>query len=368
MKDESNLPWYARSGFSSDVIVSSKVRVARNLANFPFANILPSDDKARVQSIIFDSFSKIQEKNPNWEFHSISTNAIDKNGIRILQERGILNSSFSKKKVQSDTGVIMGSESSFSAVINCVDHLRFSSYRNGLNFKETFKDCAFIDSKLQETLQFAASYDFGYLTSSLCDAGTGIKLSARIHIPGTVLTGKLKIITDFLSEKQILVEPAFPEISQGSVAGSFYLISTTSAMKGTELDQIADFESVCMHIAETERKILADYADNKRTVAFNSLLRAYSIAKFSMLISLREAVEIVSDLKIGLRCGFFSGIEEETLSALLYRIQPYHLEYLLNDGNFTFEKDLKNDEKGKIDRLRALLLQDAIQKISLRNL
>lgn len=375
MKNNSEQSWSEQTdfskqtGFANDVIDFSSTRICRNLANFPFSENLSFDDKMQVQSLFFDAFSKIQSENPNHEFNAINTSNVDDNVLKILQERGILNYSDSNKKNNVDaTGVIIEKDSSFNAVINSFDHIRFSSFRNGLDIKNTYKDCAFIDSKLQDYLQFAASYDFGYHTASLLDVGTGMNLSALIHIPGIILSGKLKIITDYLSEKKIFIKPAFPELSKGSVAGSFYLITTINSMFGTELDQSADFESICLHIAEVERKILADYAENKRTVAFNSLLRAYSIANFSMLISLSESIEIISQLKMGLRNGFITGIEEGNLSSLLFKVQPYHLKFLLKDGNFSFEKDILNDEKGKIDRLRAVLLQDAIQKISLRNL
>lgn len=370
MTETAQIPWYSQSAPSDDVIISSHVRLARNLANFPFPLYLSDDDKMRVQSLFFDGFSKIQSENELLVFHALNTDELELTGRRILEEDGLLKHIDSKNKNQKETGIVIGKETSFSALINYGDHVRLSSFRSGLIFEQSFNECILFDQKLQDNLQFASTYDFGYLTAAFRDTGTGMKLSARIHIPGIVRSGKLRIISDYLSEKKIAIKPAFPEISDGSVAGSFYLIHTTSAMSGTELDQIADFESACLHIAESERKILADYADNKATVVFNSVLRSYAVAKFSMLLSLRDAVEIISDLKIGLKCGFLSGFSEDkenVLSGLLFRIKPGHLGFLLKNGNFSFEKDILNDEKAKIDRLRALMLQETVQKLSLKN-
>ena len=368
MIDETGLPWYAKTGFDEDVIISSRVRLARNLANFPFPSNFKGDDASRVQSLIFDAFAQIQEKEDNITFHAVNTKELDEKGRRILEERGVLKSNKTGQSVSSETGLVMSHEGSLSTLINFKDHIRISSFKAGLDLKNTFAECSLLDQKLQKCLQFAASYDFGYLTQSFKDTGSGMKLSARIFIPAIIRTGKLNTIVDFLSEKNIAIKPAFPDISQGSAAGSFYLIHSTGAMSGSELDQIADFESACMYITESERKILTNYADNKRTVVFNSVIRSYSIAKFSLLVSLMESVELISDLMVGLQCGFLSGIDQKLLCGLLFRVQPSHLFYLLESGKFSFEKDILKDERAKIDRLRALILQEAIQKISLGNL
>lgn len=368
MSNEENLPWYARKGNDQDVVLFSRVRLARNLANFPFPMYFRNDDSQRVQSLIFDAFARIQDEDQSVAFHAVDTRELDENGRKILEERGVLKRIQKRDGECPETGVVMSMEGSLSSLINFGDHLRISGFSSGLDIRKNYARTSELDWKLQQYLQFAASYDFGYLTAALRDVGSGMKLSAKVHIPATVRTGKLNVIVDYLREKGFGILPAYPDISQGSAAGSIYRIRTESSLDGTELDQIADFEAACKFIAESERKISASYADNKKTVVYNSVIRAYSIAKLSLLVSLREAVDIISDLMLGVRLGFVSGIEQNLLCGLLYRVQPAHLYYLLNDGNFTFEKDIQEDTKAKIARLRALVLQEAVQKISLGNL
>lgn len=374
MSSEFEVPWYTEKGPFQDVVISSRVRLARNLANFPFAMNFRGDDSERVQSLVFDAFSRIQSEEENFSFSVVDSKSINDDGRKLFEEWGVLKSSgFSKNPRQNfpvETGLVFQKKKSLSlsALVNFGDHVRISSFRAGLDFQACFSECSEIDGKLQKNLQFAATYDFGYLTCALKDAGSGMKISARIHIPGIVRTGKFSLVTEFLKDKNLDISPAFPQVSNGSAAGSFYLLSTKNSMRGSEFDQIAEFESACMYIAEIERKILADYADTKRTVVFNSVIRSYSLAKFSLLESLSETVEIISDLMVGLKCGFISGIEQEKLCELLFKIQPYHIIFLLKEGNFSFEKDILNDKKGKIDRLRALILHEAVQNISLGNL
>ncbi len=374
------VPWYTEKGQFQDVVISSRVRLSRNLANFPFALCFRGDDSERVQSLVFDAFSRIQSENPDFLFSVVETKFIDDEGRKLFEEWGVLKSQGllgnQKQKNPSgtenlpETGLVFQKKNSLSLSVrvNSGDHVKISSFRAGMDFQDAFSECAEIDGKLQEKLQFAATYDFGYLTCALKDSGSGMKISARIHIPGIVRTGKFGLVVEYLKDKNFSISPAFPQISTGSAAGSFYLISTRNSMRGSEFDQIAEFEAACMYISEIERKILTGYADTKRTVVFNSVIKSYSLAKFSLMESLSESVEIISDLMVGLQCGFISGIEQEKLCELLFKIQPYHLIFLMKEENFSFEKDILNDKKGKIDRLRAVLLNEAVQNISLENL
>lgn len=368
MDNEKGKPWYSCSGNEQDVIISSRVRLARNLANFPFPMHFRNDDSNRVQTLLFDSFAQVQQQDETMLFHAINTNELDPDGHLLLEERGIVKPFNPKREVLKETGVVMSLDGRCGATINYGDHLRLSSFKAGLSVRDCFDAVCDIDKKLQKSLQFAASYDFGYLTAALRDTGSGMKITARLHLPATIQTGHLNDVVAYLETYNFKITPAFPDISQGSAAGAFYQVSTTSAMKGSELDQLAEFEAACKFIAESERKISRTYADNKRTIIRNSLLRAVSIAKCSLLVSYKEAVSLISDIKFGLDRGFLTGIEDSQLCGLLYRIQRGHLSYLLQDGKFEFEPDIAQDKRSMIDRLRALILQEAFEKISLGNL
>lgn len=368
--DEKGLSWYACNGKDLDVIVSSRVRFSRNLANFPFPEFFHGDDSFRVQTLIFDSFSQLQTSDESYKFHAVETSSLDENGRALLEERGVLKALPKTVKVDTlpESAVVMTLDGRSATVINCMDHLRIASFKSGLSVHDCFDSCSKIDRGLQDTLQFAASWDFGFLTANIKDVGSGMKLSCRLHLPAVLRSGKLSLVTDIAAKGKFKISPAFPMISQGSAAGNFFTIETSSCMKGSELSQVADFEATCVLIAETERKILKEFAENKRTLVKNSVIRAYSTAKFSLLISMREAVDIISDIKVGLNLGLISGVDNPMLCGLLFRVQPAHIAYLLDSGDFTFEEDVNSDRRLKIDRLRALILQEAFEKISLGNL
>ena len=195
-----------------------------------------------------------------------------------------------------------------------------------------------------------------------------MRLSARIHIPSLLRAGRISSLSDTLFENGIALNPLYHFSAQQNPAPSFFTIFTMSAMNGTEIDQIASFEAVCRSIVESERKISADFADNKSIVVRNSVIRSYSAAKTSLLISYPEALGMISDLKFGRKIGLLQGIEDNTFCGLLYRVQDGHLTYLMDNGNFTFESDVSVNNRLKLDRLRAIVIQEELSNVSLRNI
>lgn len=361
------VPWYSETGECDDVVVSSRVRLARNLANFPFPSHFKSDDSMRVQALVFDAFSNMRK---SLGYHLIDCRLLDEKGRRILEERGVLKtqSELENQAAGSETGLIMSTDGRIACAVNSGDHLRLSCFSAGLSVRSAHFECAKVDDELQDKLQFVSSSDFGYLTSFFCNTGSGMRLSARIHIPSLLRAGRISSLSDTLFENGIALNPLYQFSAQQNPAPSFFTIFTMSAMNGTEIDQIASFEAACRSIVESERKISADFADNKSIVVRNSVIRSYSAAKTSLLISYPEALGMISDLKFGRKIGLLQGIEDSTFCGLLYRVQDGHLTYLMDNGNFTFESDVSVNNRLKLDRLRAIVIQEELSNVSLRNI
>ena len=197
-----------------------------------------------------------------------------------------------------------------------------------------------------------------------------MKISARLSLPATLRSGKIQAVLDYVRSKKAAIIPAFPQASLPNLPppGSYFILFGLNAANGSEIDQIAEMESISRFIAEYERKILLDFADNHTTIVRNFVLRSYSTLGASLLLSLRDALDIISDLQVGLRLSLLDGIDGKTLAGLLYRIQDAHLTYLLEKGKFNFPDDIKDERRLKLDRLRAVVLQDALENISLRKL
>lgn len=369
---DNSRPWYARGGSSSDVFLSSRVRLARNLANFPFPERFKNDDASHVEAILLDAFNKAMNSIGDDNFHSIAISGLSPENRLVLEERGVIKTlnEIRERKLPLGTQAIMNSEGDLSAVINGTDHLHIASYASALNFKEAYKKAFELDEKLQEHVQFAASYEFGYLSAAMKNLGSGIKFSAWVNIQMTLRAGKYPELLNKVRESGAELYPAFPYLltNGNSPAGAIFNVFSTRSLSGSEVSQLADMEATGTLIAEYERKISEEYADNHITIIVSSVLRSLYIAKKSLLVTLREAIDIISDIQIGLRLGLVSGIDYGTLSSLLYRIQPGHIAYVMEEGNFDFGEDIKKDKRLMVDRLRAIVLQEAFENISLRKL
>lgn len=357
--------WYTYSGPDTDVVLSTRVRLARNLADFPFPRRFRNDDSARVQTLVFDSFLKSGDPD---SYQNIAVASLNRLGSQMLIERGLIEASTLNSPGAGIVMRISGSKANSGLVctINDVDHVRISCFVPGLDCDKALSFCREMDETLQRNLQFAASYDFGYLTADVDDCGSGMKISARVHLPSLFFLGKIPSLFETFAQKGIVAEPAFGSGSQlGSSIGAFYQISSAVGGNGSELDQLANFTGALRQVIENERKSCDMVIQKRTTEATDKVLKSFSSAKFSLLLSLREALLLISDLKWGKNLDLISGIDDSDISSLLYRIQEAHLLTVIKNGQFNFPLDIADDEKKQTARLRALIIQDAFENIKL---
>jgi protein arginine kinase len=349
--------WYFSNGSDSDVILSSRVRLARNLANFPFRGRMRGDDRERVKAILFDAFSHFQDAEL---YHALGVKDMDLLGIRIMEERGIL----SDNRTNGE-GLVVRADGKAACVVNCEDHARISAFSSGLDFGSCERLCEEIDGRLQDVVQFAASYDFGYLTSSIFDSGSGMKTSARIHIPSLEFLKEDNSVFELASKSGYKILPCY-DIGYKMTIGSYYQVSGITGAEGNQIDQLASISALCHRICALERKARETVKEKYPTILRNVIYKAFALSRYSSVLSLREAIETISGVKWGVDTGIVSGISEAELFALLYKIQPAHLEFVLKNSRLSFENDIESDIKYKIGRLRSLMLQEAFVKLEIK--
>ncbi|MBD5439266.1 MAG: hypothetical protein HDR37_12030 [Treponema sp.] len=347
--------WYNASAENDDVIVSSRVRLARNLANFPFPENFDEECALQVQNIIFDSFNHFDDAEA---YQTMILSTVPKLGADILRERGLVEENFG-------TGLVMRVDGVSSCLLNCSDHVRISSFAPGLACSTAYAFSHNIDMQLQEKVQFAASHEFGYLTSNICESGSGMKLSLRVHLPSISFAGKISELTKVCDERGFSARDSFGSGTQfGSSLGGFYQISSRQSVSGNEIDQLAGITSLGKYICEFERKIRGEVADNKFTEVRDMILRAFAQMRYSLLMPLRESIDLISAIKWGVDLGLICGVEDYELSSLLYKVQSGHLGFLLRTSEFNFDDDIASDDALKEKRLRSIVIQEALKKMT----
>lgn len=351
--------WYSLPGPDNDVIMSSRIRLARNLANFTFPQNLKEEDSQRVQSLVFDAFNKLSD---NDAYQSLLFSDLDPLGQKILNERGVVNSD---SVLQSSAGVILRSDGKISCCVNCDDHYRLSSFLSGFDLSSAYKQLNEIDLNLQNNLQVAGDADFGYFTSSFNDLGSGMKLSLLVHLPSISISGILeRVFKEVMSQGYNITGYYGSGNEIGTSLGYMYLISSSSSFCGNEVEQINGISTLAKKLIDFERKTRKEFADNKPTHIRNSVYRAVATIKYCRFIESREGIDLISKIKWGVDLGLVQGIDDSILFALLYRIQDAHLSYVIRTSVLTYEKDVDTDEL-KIERLRALILQETLTGIQI---
>jgi len=349
-KNDSSDIWFAQSGKYDDVVISTRARLVRNLADFPFPVKMSDDDRRRVQSLVYDAFSGAEE----WRFLDLSQ--VSEPGKQILRDKNILDE-------DCGAAVINYKDESTCCLVNGIEHIKIISFNSGLDCEKTMEKVYKTDEFLQEKLQFAASIDFGYLTSQIKDCGTGLKFSVRVFIPSIVLSGQFESTVALVRSKKLSIKPVFKSEQIADFSNCLFDIGTTSCAEGTELDQMAGIHSVVSVILKTERKIRSEFADNNPTVVLNFFKQSWARAMYSLLLSYEEAVSIISAVKWGLQLKLIKGITETELNSLYYRVKDGHLKYLCDSYAFTFEDDVKSSVALQIKRLRTIVIQQAFEGI-----
>lgn len=346
--------WYLQPGPDSDVILSTRIRVARNLADFPFPEFQKGDDAQRVETLVFDAFSQLEDAD-DWQLLSVSS--MDKLGRQLLAERSILPTDV----IDSGAGAVaVRTDGKMSCTINRRDHLHLAAVLPGFVPQDCLETVRTTDASIQKYLNFAGNKEFGYLTSRLKDTGTGMKVSCLLHLPSVHELGLQDTLFRSLVESGFDIYACFaPAGSEITSLGAWYRISTNHSFPLSETDQLAAITSAGRNIVEIERKSRQDIMLTKPTVVRDRVYRALAAVKFSKFITLREGVELISALKWGIDLGLLEGVSDSQLYSLLIRIQGGHLTFALRSGDVEFEKDVNTPEQ-RISRLRALIMQEDI--------
>jgi protein arginine kinase len=342
--------WFSLPGNCDDVVISTRARLARNLADFPFPSKMTADDKSRVQSLVYDAFSGAED----WRF--IDMTQISLPGKQILSDKNILDE-------ECGAAVINYGDESSCCLVNGTDHIKIASFTPGLDCEKAMEKVYKVDEFLQNKLQFAANIDFGYLTSQIKDCGTGLKFTVRLFIPSIVLSGQFDSIVTLVQSKKMVIKPVFKSEQIADFSNCLFDVYTSSSAEGTELDQMAGIHSIVSVILKRERKIRSNFADNNPTVVLNFFKQSYARAMYSLLLSYEEAVSIISAVKWGLQLKLIKGISEYELNGLYYRVKDGHLKYLCDNYAFTFEDDIKSSVPMQIKRLRTIVIQQAFEGI-----
>lgn len=315
-------------------VITSRVRVARNLKGFPFPHNMTYPQAKEVENIILKNIVK----HPSNEIFIIKTDRIDEIERQLLIERRIISREFTETDLTSS--VIILPVHRVSIMINEEDHLRIQSIQPGFNLKKAFREVWKIDDFFDERVEYAFSSDIGYLTACPTNVGTSLRASVLLHLPALSVLKRIKRIFSAIEDIDIMVRGFYGEGSQPS--GNIFQITTRETAGKNERQIIEELEAVVKVILDEEEKAVNDVKKNK-TIKEKINMKIREIKEYESITS-EEFLYSFSLLCLGKKIGMVE-ISDRILRNLIMAILPGHLQFNEKKKISPLTRDV---ERGKI--------------------
>src|SRR6184192_2631135 len=314
--------WLRGSGPMSEIVISSRIRLARNLAGHRFlARASRSERNSLVKQI-----SNVLLDNPvapsSFYVNLDDAPEIDRN---LLVERHLI----SKQHASSEgaRGVCVSGDETVSIMVNEEDHLRIQVLRSGLQLDEAWEQINAIDDTLEAKLDFAFHQRFGYLTACPTNVGTGIRVSVMLHLPALKLTGEIDKVFRAAKELKLAVRGLYGEGTEAT--GDFYQISNQTTLGKSEEEIISEFRHLVIpKIIDYEHHARRALVNDHTTALDDKVRRALGLLRSARLMASEETLFLLSHLRMGIHLGRIKDIDIRTINELFLLTQPAHLQKL----------------------------------------
>ncbi|MDP8253495.1 MAG: protein arginine kinase [Candidatus Kaelpia aquatica] len=325
--------WLKGTGEDSDIVISSRVRFARNLKNIPFYHW--GNDEQRQQS-----YSKIKEvledipdfKNGIW---------LDMDGLSELDRYFLLERHLISKEL-ADKGAykadLVGDREIVSIMVNEEDHVRLQVLESGFSLLDAVNIARKIDSELAKRLDYAFNYELGYLTACPTNTGTGLRASVMLHLPLLVMSKQISNVINTIAKLSFTTRGFYGEGTEAS--GNFFQISNQVTLGRAEEEIIENLQKVIIQVISYERAAREKFQKKDKLSLEDQVFRSYGMLQNSRLINSKEAIELLSNLRLGADLGVID-IDLKQINELLLYIQPAHLQKFEGKVLSSKERDIK---------------------------
>lgn len=314
--------WLRGSGPESDIVISSRIRLARNLAEFPFISRATQSDKTDIEGLLRDRVLQIQESG---ELEYVNVNELKVLDRQFLVERQLI----SREHADSEgaRGVAIDRREQVSLMINEEDHLRIQVMHSGLDLENAWQQIDRIDSLIADQVAFAYHPKLGFLTACPTNVGTGLRVSVMLHLPALVITRQIDKVFRSLQKISLAVRGLYGEGSQAM--GDFYQISNQITLGKSEMDLVKQVGDIVPVLIDYERRARDFLVRESHENLHDKVSRAYGILRTAQTISSEETMHLLSSVRMGVNLGLISDLKIPTLNELFIHTQPAHLQKLM---------------------------------------
>lgn len=331
--------WYIDKGPESDVVVSSRVRLARNFKEYPFPYRMTKEQAesvlSRVKDVIQGSSSSATKN-----FVYMNMQELPPVDRQILMEKHLISPNLLESRVSS--AAIISKDEKISVMVNEEDHLRIQCLFPGLQLDKAWNLCGKLDTLLEEKVDFAFSKQYGYLTCCSTNIGTGIRASAMLHLPALTMIGYIGRVLEACGKLGVAVRGLYGENSEAT--GNMFQISNQVTLGMTEAEIISNMTNITSQIMEQERTLRGElYVQNPQRLE-DKVFRSLGILTHARIISTEESLKLLSDIRLGVEMGIIKDIPIEKINEVMLLIQPAYLQKRVGKNLSPDERDIQRAE------------------------
>lgn len=311
--------WLKGTGPFSHIVMSSRIRLARNLAKIPFPNKAAKKDLVAVLDKMQGAMQEIDYLKTATMFRMNDMDNVDK---QFLIERHLMSH---EHAVNTDgKGLVISPEEVLSVMVNEEDHLRLQVMQSGLNLEETWKIMNLIDDSLAKKLEYAYLQNWGYLTACPTNTGTAMRGSVMLHLPALGMTKQINKVLSAIAKLSFASRGFYGEGTQAR--GNFYQISNQVSLGHSEEDILQNINGLIRQVIDQEEQARQALLLQNRAMLEDKIYRSLGVLQNAYIISSQETIELLSMVRLGIDLGIIKEIDRGTINELFITIQPAHLQ------------------------------------------
>lgn len=306
------MSWYLEAGNDSDIVLSSRIRLARNIKGIPFPNRM-SDE---IRTSVLEKVSDVLLNMPGNGLMRMDIAPLPQIDRKALIEKHLISEELAKG--QAGQSAFISRDEDFSVMVNEEDHIRIQVMAPGFALENIYKQAEDLAMYLEQNMDIAFSEKYGFLTAYPSNTGTGLRASVMVHLPIITAIGRMSALANSLEKAGYTVRGAFGEKSKPS--GNIYQISNTITLGISERKTLSNFARMINEVIQLERQLRKDYYEKNPDRVEDKIFRSYGELTYARLLPESEAMNRLSDLRLGVACGFVKSVNERQLMMLLNTI------------------------------------------------
>ncbi len=311
--------WIKGTGPNSNIVMSSRIRLARNIAKIPFSN---KASKKALQEVMDSIQAAVKDDNYLKNSLFLKMNEMDNIDKQFLIERHLM--SHEHATGMDGKALVVSTDEVVSIMINEEDHLRIQVIQSGFNLGETWNIINTIDDNLSRKLDFAYLSQWGYLTACPTNTGTAMRGSVMLHLPALVMTKQINKVLAAIAKLGFASRGFYGEGTQAR--GNFYQISNQVSLGHSEEDIIQNIIGLIRQVIEQEEQGRQALVVQNKAMLEDKIFRSLGLLKNAYIISSQETIELLSMVRLGIDLGVIKEIDRLTINELFITIQPAHLQ------------------------------------------